>query len=115
MDRVLTLHAGSRRFDSHRGICPNDFSGPVDQDIHTQCTLSWKIVVSEWRSVIAVSLNFGGGVPYQTSKTVHVHANTLQTHRGQTHSAGCVQQWFHTAEPLGKHHYKNWNTHIHTH
>ena len=31
-------------------------------DIRTQCALSWKIVVSEWRSVIAVSLNVGGGV-----------------------------------------------------
>ena len=61
-------------------------------------------MVSEWRSVIAVSLNVGGGVrlikpaklyicsktcsvterrrwrpPYQTGKTVHMHANTLQT------------------------------------
>ena len=41
-----------------RGTCPNDFSDPVDQDIRTQCALSWKIVV-EWRSVIAVSLNVG--------------------------------------------------------
>ena len=40
---------------------PNDFSDPVDQDIRTQCALSWKIVVSEWRSVIVVSLNVGGG------------------------------------------------------
>ena len=44
------------------GACPNDFSDPIDQDIRTQCALSWKIVVSEWRSVIAVSLNVGGGV-----------------------------------------------------
>ena len=44
------------------GICPNDFSDPVDQDIRTQWALSWKIVVSEWRSVIAVSLNVDGGV-----------------------------------------------------
>ena len=33
---------------------PNDFSDPID--------LSWKIVVSEWGSVIAVSLNSGGGI-----------------------------------------------------
>ena len=44
------------------GTYPNDFSDPIDQDIRTQCALSWKIVVSEWRSVIAVSLNVGGGV-----------------------------------------------------
>ena len=30
------------------------------------------------------------------------------------HSAGCVRQWFHTAEPLGERRYENWNTHIHT-
>ena len=44
------------------GTCPNDFSDPIDQDICTQCALSWKIVVPEWRSVIAVSLNVGSGV-----------------------------------------------------
>ena len=44
------------------GTCPNDFSDPIDQDIRTQWALSWKLVVSEWRSVIAVSLNVGGGV-----------------------------------------------------
>ena len=44
------------------GTCPEDFSDPVDQDIRTQCGLSWKIVVSEWQSVITVSLNVGGGV-----------------------------------------------------
>ena len=44
------------------GTCPNDFSDPIDQDIRTQLALSWKIVVSEWRSVLAVSLNVGGGV-----------------------------------------------------
>ena len=43
------------------GTCPNDFSDPTDQDICTQCALSWKIVVSEWGSVIAVSLNVSGG------------------------------------------------------
>ena len=26
---------------------------------------------------------------------------TLQTQRGRTHGAGCVRQWFRTAEPLG--------------
>ena len=36
VDRVLALHAGSRGFDSYRGTCPNDFSGPLDQDIRTQ-------------------------------------------------------------------------------
>ena len=62
VDRVLALHAGSRGFDSHRGHMSERFTDPIDQDIRTQWALSWKIVVSEWRSVIAVSLNVGGGV-----------------------------------------------------
>ena len=44
------------------GTCPNDFSDPIDLDIYTQWALSWKIMVSEWRSVIAMSLDVGGGV-----------------------------------------------------
>ena len=36
---------------------------------------------------------------------------TLQTQRGQTHGAGCVRQWFRTADPLGERRYENWNTH----
>ena len=27
--------------------CLNDFSDPIDQDIHTQCALGWRTVVSE--------------------------------------------------------------------
>ena len=48
---------------SNGGTCSNNFSNsPIDQNICTQCALSWKIVVSDWRSVIAVSLNAGGTV-----------------------------------------------------
>ena len=36
---------------------------------------------------------------------------TLQTQRGRTHGAGCVRQWFRTAEPLGERRYENWNSH----
>ena len=49
---------------------------------------------------------------YQTGKTVHMHANTLQTRRGRTHAAGCVRPWFRTAEPLEERRYENWITHI---
>ena len=38
---------------------------------------------------------------------------TLQTQRGWTHGAGCVRQWFRTAEPLGERRYENWNTQTH--
>ena len=89
------------------GTCPNNFSDPIYQDIRTHCALNWKIVVSEWRSVIAVSLNVGGGVRLQTGKTVHVHANTLQTRRGRTHGPGCAWPWLRTVEPLGEGRYEH--------
>ena len=38
--------------------------------------------------------------PYQTGKSVHVHANTLQTQRGQMHDVGCTRPWIRTAEPF---------------
>ena len=34
--------------------------------------------------------------------------------QGRTHGAGCVWQWFRTAEPLGERRYENWNTHTTT-
>ena len=46
VDRVFGVHAGSRGFDSHRGTFLNNFSSPIDQDMHTQCALSWGIMVS---------------------------------------------------------------------
>ena len=61
------------------------FSDPIDQDIRTQRDLSWKKVVLEWRSVIAVSLNVSGGVrlikpakPYMcTQNTRHTEVMCL--------------------------------------
>ena len=53
--------------------------------------------------------------PYQTGKTVHVHANTLQTRRGRTLGAGCARPWLRTAEPHGELRYENWITHTQTH
>ena len=68
--------------------CPNDFSDPTDQNIHTQCVMGWKIVVAEWWSVTAVSLD----------KTGMCTQNTTKTKR------------FRTAEPLGERRYENWIT-----
>ena len=62
------------------GTCPNDFSDPIDQDIRTQCTLSWKIVVSEWRSVIVVSLNVGGGIHLIKPAKLYICTQTHYTH-----------------------------------
>ena len=67
------------------GTCPNDFSDPIDQDIRTQWALSWKIVVSEWRSVIAVSLNVGGGVRLiKPAKLYMCTQNTTHNEDGRT-------------------------------
>ena len=55
VDRVLALHAGSRGFDSHRGHMSERFFRSNRPGYPHP-------VVSEWRSVIAVSLNVGGGV-----------------------------------------------------
>ena len=60
--------------------------------------------------MIVVSLNVGGGV--RLIKPAKLYMCT-QTQRGRTHGAGCVRQWFRTAEPLGERRYKNWNTHTH--
>ena len=62
VDRMFPFTQGVEGSTPTGGTCPNDFSDPTDQDIRTQCALSWKIVVPERRSVIAVSLNVGGGV-----------------------------------------------------
>ena len=60
VDRVLALHAGSRGFDSHRGhMSERIFRSNTPGYPHP---VSLKIVVSEWRSVIAASLNVGVGV-----------------------------------------------------
>ena len=110
VDRVLALHAGSRGFDSHRGhMSERFFRSNRPGYLHP---VSWKIVVSEWRSVIAVSLNVGGGIRLiKPAKLCMYTQNTTNTTR--THSSGCVRPWFRTAEPLGER-YENWNTHPHT-
>ena len=73
------------------GTCPNDFSDPIDQDIRTQWALSWKLVVSEWRSVIAVSLNVGGGVRLiKPAKLCMCTQNTTNTMRTDARCRVCA-------------------------
>ena len=62
VDRVFAVHAGSRRFDSHRRqMSERFFRSKRPRYPHPVCS-ELEIVVSEWPSVIAVSLNIGGGV-----------------------------------------------------
>ena len=91
VDRVLALYAGSRGFDSHRGHMSERFSRSIDQDIRTQWALSWKIVVSEWRSVIAVALNVGGGVRLiKPAKLCMCTQNTTNTTRTDARRRVCA-------------------------
>ena len=116
MDRVHALHAGSRGFDSHRGHMSERFfrsnrpgyPHPVSSELENS---GIRVAVGD----CSVTERRRWRPPYQTGKTVHMHAKTLQTQRARTHDAGCVRQWFRTAEPLGERRYENWNTHTHTH
>ena len=67
------------------GTCLNDFSGPVNQDILIQCTLSWKIVVSELWSVIAALLNLSGGVHLIRLAKLYMCMQKYYKHNEDTH------------------------------
>ena len=54
---------------------------------------------------------WGGGSVVRRMGTQQVVSFCLLI-RGRTHGAGCVRQWFRTAEPLGERRYENWNTHM---
>ena len=71
-----------------RGTCSNNFSDSIDQDICPQGAPSWKRVVSEWRSVIAVLLNVGGGGDIRLIKPVKLYMctqNTTNTRKDARH------------------------------
>ena len=110
VDRVPALHAGGRGFDSHRGHMSEWFfqsnrpgyPHPVSSELENS---SIRV------AVIAVSLNVSGGVRLiKPAKLYMCTQNTTNTTR-MTHVAGCVRQWFRTAEPLRERCYENWNTH----
>ena len=85
VDTVYTGHAGSRGFDSNRRhMSERFFRSNRPEYPHLVCS-ELEIVVSEWRSVIAVSLNVGGGVK---AAKLYMCTQTLQTQGGRTHSAG---------------------------
>ena len=65
-----------------RGTYLNDFSDQTDQDIRTQCALSWK-----WRSVNAVSLNVGSGIRLIKPVKVYMCTQTHYKHDEDGHTA----------------------------
>ena len=119
VDRVYAVHGGSRGFDT----CPNDFSDPIAQDIRTQCALGWKIVVTEWRSVTAVSLNVGGGVClikpanlYMCTQTHNKHDEDGRTAPGlRGHGSVPLSHSGKVVTRIGLHTNSVRNEHTHTH
>ena len=89
VDRVFTQEVEG--LTPTGGTCPNDFSDPIDQDNRTQCALSWKTVVSEWRLVIAVSLNVGGGVRLIKPAKLYICTQTHYKHDKDGHTAPGVR------------------------
>ena len=75
VDRVLALHAGSRGFDSHRGHMSERFfrsnrpgyPHPVSSELENSCI---RVAVVD----CSVTERRRWRPPYQTGKTVHVHA-----------------------------------------
>ena len=113
MDRVLALHTGSRGFDSHQGHMSEryfrsnrpGYPHPVSSELKNS---GIRVAVRDCN----VTEHRWWRPPYQTGKTVHVHAKHYNHHEdGYTVRARYVWQWFCTTEPLGECRCKNWNTH----
>ena len=113
--RALALHAGSRGFDSHRGHMFERFFRsnrpgyplPVSFELENR---GIRVAVGD----CSVTERRRWRPPYQTGKTVHVHAKHYKHNvGGRTYGSGCMRQWFRTAEPLVERRYENWYTHTH--
>ena len=93
VDRVVAVHAGSRGFDSHRRHMPERFfrsnrpgyPHPVCSELEKR---GFRVAVGD----CSVTERQRWGPPYQTGKTVHVQAKTLQTQRGRTHGTGLFRR-----------------------
>ena len=89
MDRVLALHAGSRRFDSHRKHMserffrsnrpgyPHPESSELENSGIRVVVGDCIVTVRRWRP------------PYQTGETVHVHAKYYKHEDGRTAPGVC--------------------------
>ena len=113
MDKVLALHAGSRGLDSHRGHMSKQFfrsnrpgyPHPVSSELENS---GIRVAVGD----CSVTERRRWRPPYQTGKTVHVHAKHYKHNKDGRMAPGvCGNR---TAEPLGESRYENWNTHTHT-
>ena len=88
MDRVLALHAGSRGFDSHRGHMSERFfrsnrpgyPHPVSSELEN----SGRVAVGD----CSVTERRRWRPPYQTGKTVHVHAKHYKHNKDRRTAPG---------------------------
>ena len=76
---------------------------------HPVCS-ELKIVLSERRLVIAVSLNVGGRIRLIKLAKLYMCTHKHYKHNEDGFTAPCARSWFRIAEPLGKCHYENWIT-----
>ena len=91
VDRVLALHAGSRGFHSHRGHMSEQFfrsnrpgyPHPVSSELENS---GIRVAVGD----CSVTERRRWRPPYQTGKTVHVHANTTNTTRTDARRRVCA-------------------------
>ena len=91
VDRVLALHAGSRGFDSHRGHMSERFfrsnrpgyPHPVSSELEIS---GIRVAVGD----CSVTERRRWRPPYQTGKTVHVHANATNTTRTDARRRVCA-------------------------
>ena len=91
MDRVLALHAGSRGFDSHQGHMSERFfqsnrpgyPHPVSSELENS---GIRVAVDD----CSVTERRRWRPPYQTGKTVHVHAKHYENNKdGRTAPGVC--------------------------
>ena len=83
MDRVLAWHAGSRGFDSHRKIFRSnrpEYPHPVSSELQNS---GIRVAVGDCSSITE---RRRWRPPYQTGKTVHVHAKHYK-HNEDGHTA----------------------------
>ena len=89
MDRVLALHAGSQGFDSHRGHMSEQFfrsnrpgyAHPVSSELENS---GIRVAVHD----CSVTEHRRWRPPYQTGKTVHVHAKHYKHNKDECTAPG---------------------------
>ena len=119
MDRVLALHAGSRRFESHRGHMSEQFfrsnrpgyPHSVSSELESSGT-GIRVAVGD----CSVTEHRRWCPPYQTGKTVHLHAKHYKHEDGRMAPVVCGNGSIplsHSQTSLRELNYAH--THTHTH